>query len=222
MTKRVIDQIMAAYGGKDTIEKIHAVCAQGRIAAFAFNEEGSYSYCVARNRRMRVDIAYADSAEHRLLNGPTASVKQGDDSPQILSGGANYLSVVYQYEQLSLPGALLDPANDVHYKGREPYNGRPVEILTFKGAGSSPLMKIYVDAENGRIVKTSCAFLMGGSQMVLSSDFADFRKVGNTILPFRFVNYAGGDKIAETSIQDYKLNPPMADDAFLLPGSAAE
>ena len=217
----VIAKIIHAYGGKDTVEKIHAVCANGRIVAFAFNAEGTYSYCVARNRRLRVDIDYTTFAEHRVLNEQSAYVQHGDGSTQTLTGGAGYLAVIYQYEQLSLPRALLDPAARVYYEGRELHDDRPADVLSLGDAGS-PRIKIYVDAASGRIVKTSGSFRMGGSQMVLSSDYYDFRKVENTIFPFKFVNYAGGDKIAETSIRSYELNPSLAGQTFRIPDVPGE
>ena len=213
----VIAKIMDAYGGRDVVEKIQAVCARGRIKAFAFNDaEGTYSYCVAKDRKLRVDIDYKTFAEHRVLNGGTAYVQTGDGSTQKLTEGANYLSVVYQYEQLNLPRTLLEQGNRIVYTGRELLGDKPVDVLTLKADNSQP-MKIFVDAENGLITKTSTAFQSGGMPMELSANFSDFRKVGNTIFPFRFVNFAGGNKIAETLIQDYELNPPLADKTFLNP-----
>ncbi len=216
--KDIVARVMAAYGGQETVEKIAAVCARGRIVAFAFNDEGTYSYCVAKDRRLRVDIGYTNYTEHRALDGTRASVQSGDGSSRTLTGGPDYLSIVYQYEQLSLPRTLLDRGVSLRYEGRELRAGRPVEVLTLDSAGS-PAIKIYVDAESGRIVETSGAFRMGGAKMVLSSVFSDFRKVGNTLLPFKFVNYAGSERIAETSIQGYELNPTLGGNFFLIPGA---
>ncbi len=219
--QEVIARVMQAYGGRDTVEKIKSVCAQGRIVAFAFNAEGTYSYCVARDRKLRVDIDYTSFAEHRALNGQRAAVQQGDGVRQVLTDGPNFRSVVYQYEQLSLPRSLLTLAGRIRFEGSERLDDQPVDVLSFE-VDSGLLLKIYVNAATGRIVKTSGTIRMAGTQMVLASNFSDFRKVGNTILPFKFVNYAGGEKIAETSIQGYELNPQLAVDTFRIADSAAE
>ncbi|MEJ2690188.1 MAG: hypothetical protein P8130_09610, partial [Deltaproteobacteria bacterium] len=87
----VITKVMHAYGGKGTVEKILSVCAKGKIVAFAFNAEGSYSYCVAKDRKLRVDIDYTTFSEHRVLNGQIAMVQPGDGSSSVLSTGPNYL-----------------------------------------------------------------------------------------------------------------------------------
>lgn len=219
--QEIITKVMQAYGGRGTVEKIHAVCAKGKIIALAFHTKGSYSYCVAKRRRLRVDINYKSFSERRILNGRRVAVYHAHGGLQVITRGANYRSVVYQYEQLSLPRALLRRAVHVHYAGREQHDGQPVEVLSLK-TGDSPLIKIYVDAASGRIVQTSATILMGGGQMTLSSKFRDFRKVGNTIFPFTLINYAGSEKIAKTTIKDYELNPNFGGDTFRLPDSDAE
>ena len=85
----------------------------------------------------------------------------------------------------------------------------------------SPPIKIQVEATSGRIVQTSGSFGMGDAQMELSTIFSDFRTVGDTVFPFRFVNYAGDEKIAETSIREYQLNPVLPADTFRIPNIAA-
>ena len=219
--QEVIARVMRAYGGQDTVEKIQSVCAKGRIVAFAFNAAGPYSYCVAKDRKLRVDINYTTFSEHRILNGQRASVQQGDGAAAVLTEGPNYRSVVYQYEQLRLPCALMSRDVRMRYEGREKHDDQAVDVLSLQ-TDNGPLMKIYVDASSGRIVRTSGTIRMGGTQMVLSSEYRDFRKVGNTVFPFSLTNYAGGEKIAETSIQGYELNPPLGADTFRISDSAAE
>ena len=77
-----------------------------------------------------------------------------------------------------------------------------------------PPMKIYIDAQSFYIVKVSGYFSMGGGSMELSAVFSEFRKVSGTYLPYRITNFAGGERIAETHIQEYKVNTPMAESLF--------
>ena len=216
-TQEVISKVMQAYGGQEAVEQVHSVCATGRIVAFAFNDaQGSYSYCVTNDRKLRVDIDYTEFAEHRVLDGPTAYVQTGGNSTQSLTSGPNYLSVVYQYEQLNLPRTLLENRKKIRYAGREQLAGEAVDVLDLD-TGSGLTVKIFVDDASGHIVKTSGIFQFSGSQMILSAEFSDFRSVGQTIFPFRFVNFASGEKIAETSIQSYELNPNLSAETFQSP-----
>lgn len=213
----VISQVIQAYGGREVVAKIDSVCASGEIVAFAFNNaQGKYSYCVAKDRKLRVDIDYAEFAEHRVLNGATAYVQTGGSPTRQLTSGANYLSIVYQYEQLNLPRTLLERPERIRYAGREPRDAGPVDVLALDAAAGLT-MKIYVDAATGHIVKTSGIFQLGTTQMVLSADFSDFRMVKGTIFPFNFINFAGDDKIAVTTIEGYELNSSLTGNTFQSP-----
>ena len=80
-----------------------------------------------------------------------------------------------------------------------------------------PPMKIFIEPDSFRIVKVSGVFPMGGGTMTLSAVFSDFRRVDGTYLPYVITNFAGGRKIAETRIEEYKVNMPMAASLFSVP-----
>jgi hypothetical protein len=64
-------------------------------------------------------------------------------------------------------------------------------------------------------VKVAAYFSAENKQIDLSAEFSDFRKVGDSVFPFRITNYAGGLKVAQTVIEKYSLNPNIADSLFL-------
>ena len=76
-------------------------------------------------------------------------------------------------------------------------------------------MDVYIDAATYYLVKVTGYFVMGGGQATaLSSEFSDFRKVGDTVFPFKLTNYAGGQKIGETIMKTYTVNPTIPDTLF--------
>jgi hypothetical protein len=75
-------------------------------------------------------------------------------------------------------------------------------------------MEVFVNAENYRIVKSIGTFTMGSQSTSLSSEFSDFRNVDGVLFPFRIVNYAGGNRIAEITIARYLVNPTIDDSLF--------
>jgi hypothetical protein len=76
-------------------------------------------------------------------------------------------------------------------------------------------MDIYVDVVTFHILKVTGYFLiLDGRTTSLSSKYFDYRNVDGTLLPFRIVNYAGGQKIAETNIRSYDINPDLPDILF--------
>jgi hypothetical protein len=66
-----------------------------------------------------------------------------------------------------------------------------------------------VDAKSFFIIKVSGLFSMGSGKMTLSAEFSDFRKVQGIMLPYQITNLAGDQKIAETVIEKYGINPVL-------------
>ena len=205
--RRIIEKVVKAYGGSKALKNVRSIYAKGRIAAFAFGEEGTYVRYFERGRRLRVDIDYPNSSEHRILNG-TKGYEGGSEVT-----GDRYLAMVYQYKQLHLPYGLLHSDYRVTYEGKEQVDGKETEVLGLIDKEGPP-MKIYIDTKTFYIVKVSGDFSMGGGSMELSAVFSEFRKVGGTYLPYRITNFAGGQRIAETHIREYKVNTPMAESLF--------
>jgi len=205
--RRIIEKVVKAYEGREALDKVKSIYAKGRIAAFAFGEKGTYVRYFERGRRLRVDIDYPNSSEHRILNG-TKGYEGGSEVT-----GDRYLAMVYQYKQLDLPYGLLHSDYRVTYKGRGKVDGKEAEVLGLIDKEGPP-MKIYIDTKTFYIVKVSGDFSMGDGTMALSAVFSEFRKVDGIYLPYRITNFAGGERIAETHIREYKVNTPMAQSLF--------
>jgi hypothetical protein len=97
--------------------------------------------------------------------------------------------------------------------GRKEVNDTPVRLLLLTDSEGPP-MRLYVDLKTRRIIKDSGIFTMGSEETVLSSEFHDFRKVHGRLLPFRVVNYGGGQRIGEVRINEYRVNPQLPDSLF--------
>jgi hypothetical protein len=159
----------------------------------------------ARGRRK--DIDYPNNPERRILNGD----KGYEDGSEVTGDGL--LAIVYQYRQLNLPYGLLHGDYRISYEGRKVVDGKETEVLGLEDREGPP-MKVFIDRKTFYIVKVSGDFSMGGSTMALSAVFSDFRKVDGTYLPYKITNFAGGQKIAETDIRQYRINIPMAESLF--------
>jgi hypothetical protein len=208
----LIQNVMTAYGGKTAVENAKSVYASGTIRAFAFNDRGTYVRYFKRYRKLRVDIKYTRSSELRILNGKRA-YESIDGAPLSMVTGDRYQAMEYQYRQLDLPYGLLRNPDEISYEGKAYLKGVAVEILSINNTEGPP-MKVYIDAKTFQIIKVSGYFSVSRSTMALSAEFADFKKVDGTIFPFTIINYADGQKIAETSIRDYRINPEIGDSLF--------
>jgi len=209
------DKMFNAYGGRERLSQIRSIAAEGSITALVRGDSGVYRRALRRDGKLLVDIQYTQSRETRILNGTQAL--RGVDGKVEQASGPGYLAMVYQYNELSMPFALLDDSFSVQDLGREPRAGAAVRLLRCTDrAGNS--MDMYVDEVTYRIVKTLGLFSVGGKTTSLSSEFGEFRFFEGVLVPFRIVNYAGETRISETIIEDYIFNAPLSDAMFDIRG----
>jgi len=211
--KSLVPKIIAAYGGEKVVEGTTAVHAVGDINAIMRRDQGTYDLSFKRPRKLRVDTKYQRSFETRILNGDSG-YRGTNETPLVQVKDQRFLAMAYQYKHIDILFGLLHGLYSVNGKGKEDLNGKSVEVLHLSDQEGPP-MDVYVDARTGYIVKVTGSFVVGeGRATTLSSEFSDFRKVGDTVFPFKVVNYAGGQKIAETIMKTYVINPAIPDSLF--------
>lgn len=210
--KSITSGVIKAYGGEKVLNALSSLYVEGHIAAFAFGDQGTYRLYFKRPRRLLVDIRYTQSQEIRILNGDRGYYGTGSVPPYKVQG-FRYLAVLYQYKSQEIPYGLLKGAYRVTYEGMEEVGGFQTAVLGLTDKEGPP-MKIYVDTKTFLIRKISGLFYVGGTATALSSEFSDFRKVGGTVLPYKFTNFAGGEKIAETVVKKYRINAQMDNSLF--------
>ncbi len=209
----IVSKIVHAYGGKAVLEKNGSLTAKGVIESPLYEGPAEYSFFIRRDRRLRVETRSGNSLEVRILDAKHGYYRT-TDSPLTEVSGPQFLSMVYQFKELTMPYQLMTKAFTITDEGRSTLQGAPVLILMLSDKEGPP-MTLYIDMKNYRIVKDSGTFSMGGVETELSSEFHDFRKVNGRLLPFRVVNYAGGQKVGEIRIRDYQVNPKLPDSLFV-------
>jgi len=206
-----IARIIRAYGGPETIARVKTVYAKGNIRAQMLRDEGVYVRYFKRNRKLRVETSYNRSSERRILNDKKGWRSSGGIFEEVKE--QRYLAMVYQYKQLDLPYGLLMNFYRIKDAGRGSLNGIPVRVLQLRD-DEGPPMNIYVDLEKFYIVASLGYFTINNAETDLTAEFSDFRLVEGMPFPFRIINYGGGNKIGETSIQEYSINKDMDDSLF--------
>ncbi len=208
----VINKVIAAYGGKAVIEGIHSLHVKGEIEALMLHDSGTYELYFKRERKLRVETKYERSSEFRILVGDKAY--RGTDSlPMEEVDGPRYFSIVYQYKHLDILHGLIEGAYQIQSAGKSMVNDTAVEVLELHDKEGT-VMDLYISDRNAVIIKVTGFFSAGNKKAYLSSEFADFKKVGGSLFPFRITNYAQGLEIARTVISSYSLNPDLSDSLF--------
>jgi len=209
----LVAKIVAAYGGKKVIEETTSVSAIGDIEALMRQNRGSYELSFKRPRKLRVDIKYQRSSETRVLDGNTGYRGANDVSLSEVNG-LSLVSMVYQYKHFDLPYGLLFGTYSIKTEGEKDLDGKTGEVIHLSDTEGPP-MDVYIDAETFHIVRVTGYFVAAdGRTMALSSEFSNFKKVGDAVFPFKVINYAGGQRIAEIIMKYYKINLTIPDHLF--------
>lgn len=203
--------VINAYGGRQTIERLKAVYASGNIEAYMLQDRGVYERFFRRDRKLKIITTYARSSETRILNNKRGF--RGADRPLEEVHDHRLLAMIYHFKHLDMPYGLMTDAYAISSRRSAEFQGREVEILRLIDV-EGPVMDIFIDRKTFYIVKVTGFFTVAGKTTELSAEFLDFRGVGNTVLPFRVVNYGSGQKIAETTITSYELYQDLPDTLF--------
>jgi hypothetical protein len=209
----IAEKIIAAYGGRERLAQVVSLAAEGRITALMRGDEGIYRRALRRDRKLFVDIIYNQSSERRLLDGTRGF--RGSDGVMDEVFGPRYLAMVYQYNQLDLPYGLLDNSLTMTELRKDGLNTQSVRVFQCTDRSGNE-MEVFVNTENYRIVKCTGIFRMESGMTSLSAEFSDFRTFAGILFPFRIVNFSNEQKISETEITGYLINPQL-DDAFFRP-----
>lgn len=208
----LVAEILKAYGGEQALGKIRTVFAKGHIDAFMQGDEGTSTRYFQRPRKLRAELVYKNSAETRILNG-SRGWRRSNNKPPAEVIGPPLLGMVYQYKYLDLPFGFLDNSYTITLLPRETLHGEAVDVLLLSDAEGPP-MRVYVDAKTHLIARVVGSFSFGGMGTELAAEFFDYRSVEGIRFPFRIVNYGGENKIAETLINEMRLNQEMRDTLF--------
>jgi hypothetical protein len=208
----IINKVIDAYGGKEAIEAIRSFRAKGEIEAFMLRDHGTYEVYFKRGRKLRIETRYKRSSENRILNGDRG-YRSTDTLPFEEVSGPRYFAMVYQYKHLDILHDLIKGTYEILSVGKAAINGSNAGIFKLTDKEGA-IMDVYIDEQNSFIVKVTAYFSSENKKIDLSSEFSDFKKVGDSVFPFRITNYAGGLKVAQTVIDKYSINPDMADSLF--------
>ena len=208
----LVQKIIDAYGGKAVLEKVHSLSERAVLESPAIEGPASYTVDLREDRKLRVEKRAAGYYELRLLNGSQGWYQSTNSAPLAVSG-ARLLAMVYQFKEIMMPRLLMTSSFTVADGGAAEVNGEPARLLLLTDAEGPPI-RLYVDGKNGRILKSSGVFSMGDAQTELASEFHDLRFVDGRLLPFRIVNYAGGRRIGEVRVREYRVNPELPASLF--------
>ncbi len=211
IVENIRENVLDAYGGRARLAQIQSLAAEGSITAIVRGDSGVYRRAWRRDGKLFVDIRYTKSRETRILNGNRA-LRSVDGKLEDVSG-PSAAAMAYQYNEVSMPFALLDNSLDIQSRGMDLVDGSEVQVLRCTDRAGN-IIDLFVNENTHRIVKTTGTFSIEGKPATLSAEYSNFRFVEGILLPFRIVNSSGTTRISEIAIDDYLVNASLNDSLF--------
>jgi hypothetical protein len=207
----VIERVLEAYGGVDALAAIESYRMVGELRPVGRSTAIATTRLFSRPDRLRVEIAYPDTPERRVLDG-TRGWRERSGSVQPVSGML-LAAMNLQAARADVPWILDAWRDSVRVVGPVERDGRSLIGLEL-ALGPSMLFRAYVDPETDRVVESLGMLLAEGRQVHFVTTYADFRAVEGVVFPFAEENFASGVHTGSTRLLTVEVNPALSADDF--------
>lgn len=193
-----VDKVVAAYGGPAALKKMEASRLKYEVSAWMRGGVGRGTRDFLAPDSLRVEIAYPDRTEVRLLSGNEGW--RGDAATVEPVQGVPRTAMVYQLLRANPPWALTTYRDKVSLTPDQTREGKTYKVLRL--AWSSDLeVDFWADAAGGRVTRVEALVRGGGMSISFATEYSDFRTVEGVLVPFTEENFASGRHAGTTKVQ---------------------
>lgn len=210
----LLDRVLAAYGGAERLQKVKGYRAEGAVQAKIRGATATTTRLFARPGDFRVDVAYVDYTEVRVVLGGKGwrTAQQGI----VEVTGPMYDSMALQAARSAIPWILVDNRGKLRPAPAETVDGAALPGFELTLSDSMTL-RAWVDPETNLVRKSQSVLASLEMNMEFSTVYADYRPVDGVMFPFREENFAGAAQTGSTILSRFVVDPP---EAIEVPASA--
>lgn len=212
--KSLLSKARAAHGGA-ALDKVTAYSTKAEMlmitpqGEFPMKGEGLVSLA----GKSRMVMATPGGEMVQVFDGTAIYLKTPNGVQQMPGQFVNEARSTTMRETVALLRNWDKPGYKVQAVGTSKVEGKDVEGVLISNESAKFQVKVFVDPQTGALAGKS--YVGQGGETVEA--FFDLRDVDGVKLPFRTVRTAGGKKVNETRIQEFKINPGVPDSAFNKP-----
>ncbi len=195
---QVVDAVLGAYGG---VQRLRAIAGYRYDATMRTSrgEDATVVRVSSGADTLEVRISYPDRAEiRRLVAGEGWRGSSEEDLRA--AEGPMLTSMIGQAMRANLPWLLAGARDSVEVLSREPER---IVVGLVSPAGVS--LRISIEPETHRIVRTESLVSAGEMQLQFATDYSDFRDVSGVLFPFHEESWAQGTHTASLDVQSIEL-----------------
>lgn len=213
----VVRKYLAARGGLEKIRAIQSL--EESITTFQMGHELPGRMLLKRPSRFRLEMTLQNKTMIRAYDGKTAWEAvpfHGSPEPQEIA--ADEAGPVI--DQADFDGPLVDfeqKGTRIELVGREDVDGEPADKLRVTSSRGE-VSYLYIDSETGLKVKQVSRRRQLGSEVEVETSLTNYKQVDGVWFPFSIDSRVGGKSAGRVVVHDIKLNVPLDDKLFAMPG----
>ncbi len=216
----LLDRVIAAKGGIDTLRRVASITALTRAAMKtpSGSVDAETTTYLQYPNQVRVETKLPEAAIVQVYDGARAWVKDPNGTHDVPEPMIRELQASFDRDTI----ALLLAARDGKVRMRLLPDARPSggDGMTFRaielsGARLEPIV-LYIDPATHLVAKQS--YVAGGTgQPLVEEVFSDYRAIDGVQIAFRAEVRRGGETILERHVTSIRLNDPLASTLFKRP-----
>ncbi len=204
-----------AVGGRKRVDALKTL----KVTGITRNESGELHFILwaARPNLVRTEVTSGLRTIIQAWDGkgdPWMVDSRTEGTTTLTGGRAEEFKAEAEFDDPLLAGAdrrvSLDYSGTVEVDGRELLKIWVTQNLTENSF-------VYLDPATYLIVRRDVIRRRDGEDVVLRTDYGDFRPVAGVILPHRLVAYRNGKRLHETVIDRMQPNPKLPKSTFRRP-----
>lgn len=220
--RKLAEKVVEAYGGIEKIKNLNELMykAKGTIkeSSMISGAENSFDCTVfARGDKTRVELNILGQSVITAYNGSQSWIKQGDNVFPTDPTTARHIQLEVEHGLKLLE--RIGERNSYFALGEpQTIKGKLCQNLLIR-ASDGKLSRFYVDPTTNLIIRNEYTGidLEQGLKTIKGNDYADYRPIFGTQLPFTTIEYNDGKKSTETVLSTIELVPGGNDSIFDMP-----
>ena len=201
-----LENLIEAYGGEENVRKLDSMVQEWDLLALTRNQQGTDKRSIRLPGQLKVQLAYPDRQETRVLDGGAAFAIFNDREPAAASDmqkSAMQLQLLRFYSPLT----LRDRIDSLSLSEGDGY-------LTLTLREGSLQAEYFVDTDTWHIVKVVGTLSVNGATMQFVTEYSEFAMVDGVLIHHRENKFVSGMNTAVLRLRNVELNVDFGDDEF--------
>lgn len=220
--RKLAEKVVEAYGGIEKIKNLNELMyrAKGSIkeSSMISGAENSFDCTVfARGDKTRVELNILGQSVVTAYNGSQSWVKQGNNVFPTDQTTARHIQLEVEHGLKLLE--RIGEKNSYFALGEpQTIDGKLCQNLMIR-ASDGKLSRFYIDPSTNLVIRNEYTGidLEQGLKTIKGNDYADYRPIFGTQLPYTTIEYNDGKKSTETMLSSIELVPNGNDAIFDMP-----